>query len=177
MPTEIVRIGPPVIVAHRTPAPPRPRVTVTPHPQARPALQPVNVAHLTPHTTGTPTAAALAAASPANVPAPRESIAPSPAASADCAQTDTPVRVTHLPDVPEIPAAARAARATGIARVALTITAGADIASAAIAQSSGDPQLDAIALQMAQHATYQPAQSHCTPKTSTYTLSIKFISW
>ena len=72
---------------------------------------------------------------------------------------------------------ARADGTSGIALIKVQVDETGAIAGAAVAQSSGNPGLDDVALSMARSARYAPALQNCKPIPSTYTYSIKFVAW
>ena len=159
----------PLRIARMTP-PPR---TPAPAPTAAPTIAPRRIAKRAVSTNGThPAAAAPPASTPAASP-------PTPVASAtpNCAKTDTPVTVAASPPPPEIPPGARASTTGGTARVRVDVNAQGAVTSATIAQTSGDSQLDLIAMSMARAAAYAPAMHACKPVASQYAYTVKFIAW
>jgi TonB family protein len=159
-PIRIARVTPP-------PPPPSPAPTVAPAtaPPRRPAHQAVH------GTTAGPTAA-----TPAPTPA-APSPTPAPTATLNCAKSDTPVEIAASPAPPEIPAAARTTTTGGIARINVAVNAAGAVTAASIAQTTGDSQLDLIAVEMAREARYTPATHGCKPVASQYAYTVRFVAW
>jgi periplasmic protein TonB len=159
----------PIRILHVTP-PPRPP---SPAPTIAPTTAPRRVRPRAVSANGTrPVVAAPPAATPAAPP-------PTPVASAtpNCAKGDTPVTVAASPPPPDIPPNARDSTTGGTARVRVNVNANGAVTSATIAQSSGDSELDLIAMSMARAATYAPATHACKPVASQYAYAVKFVPW
>lgn len=156
-------------IARATPTPPPPP-SPKPVRSAAPTASPA-VAHRATAVRGT-----LPAQSARTV---AQAASPSPAATAtpNCLRTDTPVTIAASPPPPEIPASARTSQTGGTARIDVTIDSSGNVTAAAIGQTSGDGQLDQIALLMAREARYAPATHACKPVTSQYAYTVKFVAW
>lgn len=156
-------------IVRRTPPPPPRR---TPPPVAVASRAP-----LEPHPAATRGSAARAAAvAPAATPVPTP--APTPLASAaTCTQPDAPASLLATPPPPNIPVAARAAGTSGTTRVRVALDPAGTVIGTAIAQSSGNPALDAIALTLASAARYAPALRACKPVPGSYGFTVEFVAW
>ncbi len=154
-----------------TPRPPTP----APAPTAAPTVAP-KVIHARPHRIGAHGIHPLATAGPVVTPA---APSPSPRASAtpDCANHDTPVLVAVSPPPPDIPPGVRGAAKSGTARIQVDVSAAGAATGETIAQSSGAPALDSIALAMAKAAAYTPATHACKPVSGIYTFAVRFLAW
>ena len=81
------------------------------------------------------------------------------------------------PDVADIPADVRAANKSGTAAIEVALDPQGKVTSAAVAQSSGNSGLDAVAAEMARNATYSPKLQSCKPVAGTYTFTVHFAAW
>lgn len=104
---------------------------------------------------------------------------PTPLATAtpNCLTNDTPVTIAASPPPPDIPPSARTSQTGGTARIMVTIDPSGNVTNAAIGQTSGDAQLDQIALLMAREARYTPAMHACKPVASQYAYTVRFVAW
>jgi protein TonB len=163
---------PPIRIA-RLPTPPPPTPTPAPTPAATHAPAAPRRPHRKPSPVGIGAGAhpTPAPPSPTPPPTPRASATPP-----DCRTADTPVTIAVSPPPPELPADARPATG-GIARVQVNVRVDGTIAGATLAQSSGTPALDAIAIAMAQGARYTPATHRCKAVAAAYLFSVKFAPW
>ncbi|MDE2482954.1 MAG: TonB family protein [bacterium] len=162
-PLPIVRRTPPP--ATPTPAPPTAAPSARPEPRPRPRKKPSRVG------AGAGTGA-VAARSVASLP----SVTPRTTPTPNCA-SDLPAALASAPPIPDIPPAARAAQTSGVARVKVTLDASGAVRDAAMVASTGNPGLDALALQMARAARYTPARHACAAVAGTYTFAVRFSAW
>jgi TonB family protein len=174
----------------RIPAPPTPAPTPIPTPVSTPAPTPrasiapprtfahAAKAHPAPRAIGSTGAAAHAhvAARPPSTPVP----APAPSATsppAACLHSDTAAAIASTPDPVDIPPNVRAAKASGTTSVQVSLSPQGQVTNTTVTQSSGNPGLDAVAIQMARTATYTPQYSNCKAVAGTYTFTAKFVAW
>jgi protein TonB len=99
------------------------------------------------------------------------------AAPAPCAKTDEPAAVAVEPPAPEIPVAARARGASGTTSVNVKLDERGGVVDVAVAESSGDPSLDELALATAKFAQYTPALHLCKAVASSYAFKVRFAAW
>lgn len=92
-------------------------------------------------------------------------------AAASCNHDPTATKLADL-DVPK----SVSSRLTGrrVATIAVTLDATGKITAASIYQSSGDPGLDAAALDAAKRSTYAPGASNCTPSGGTFAVQFEY---
>ncbi len=167
---------------------------ITPHtPPPSPAPSPPPVPHATPRIHASirpPKLTARGARGPAVV-----SVAPQatpaavvPAATASAVSSATPAgpcaghansgpTVSATPDVPDIAAQVRAEKVSGTAAIRVALDPQGRVVDAAVAQSAGNPGLDAVAVQMARAATYTPQYANCKAVAGSYTFTVKFVAW
>lgn len=163
----IERVRPP------TPAPPTP----SPTPAARASMLPPKVT-----STGGPPArrvvtgpVAIRTSSPRASPTPSRSPLPTTAPLGPCGgHSDAEPSVQATPDSVDIPAEARAAKTTGSAQIKVTLDAQGHVTAAAVAQSTGNPGLDAVALELARAATYAPRYVNCKGVAGEFLFSVHF---
>ena len=161
----------PIRIARVTPPPPP-----TPSPAPAPTVAPTTAPHRVAHHATAGAAPGPRAATPAPRPAaPSPSAAPT--ATPNCVKNDTPAVVAASPPPPELPPAARTLTTGGTARINVTVDAAGAVTAAAIAQTSGDSQLDLIAVEMAREARYTPATHQCKPVASQYAYTVRFVAW
>jgi TonB family protein len=170
----VQRLRPSVIARVPTPPPPTPRPKPVPTriPAApRPAAKPV----------GKPSLRGIRPAGGHSV-----AVSPRPAATAaatvaptvaPCGKTDTPARVTAAPTPPDIAPQARADATNGTTKVQVTLDPSGAVENASVIQTSGNPSLDLVALEMAKSAAYAPAYHDCKAIASTYDFSARFVAW
>ncbi len=161
----------PLPIVRRTPAPtPRPTQAPAPHPRA--ARAPKHHPRR-PHGTRSSGhgAAVVARALPPASPSPQATATPS------CRTTEIAAAVASAPPVPQIDAAARGAQTNGVARVQVQLDATGSVVADALVASSGNPALDAIAVEMARTAQYTPARRACKAVASSYEFSVRFSAW
>lgn len=143
----------------------------TPVPSAVPTRSPARSGHPKTSNPGSRNAGVESSATPgpaSHLPA------PSPSPTPDCYKVDTPVTIAASPSPPDIPPEARTSTTVSIARVAVVVDASGQVTSTAIAQTTGDAQLDQIAVAMARSAQYAPATHACKRVASQYAYSVKF---
>jgi TonB family protein len=149
------------------PPPPKPR----PLPRPVASAPPVRKAHgIVAHA---PSGGGRSVATPAPA---TPSPAPTSAASG-CARPDAQAAVITPPAAPDIAASVRAAGTSGIALVRVQLDAQGEIADTSVAQTTGNPSLDLVAVAMARDARYTPALHDCKPIASAYIFSVKFVAW
>jgi TonB family protein len=178
-----------VTTPQRTPQPALAQVPHTPAPQA-PAPQRLTP-HVVPRPLGTPApVAAIRAAAHAAKPSRNAGTVPSHAAgaaaqtpaplssvAAACARPDAEPMLASSPAPPDIPASVRGEATRGTAAIRLQLDASGTIASATVAQSTGNSSLDAVAVAMARDARYAPALRACKPVPGSYTFTVTFAPW
>ncbi|HZZ64138.1 MAG TPA: energy transducer TonB, partial [Candidatus Baltobacteraceae bacterium] len=105
---------------------------------------------------------------------------PSPSASpaGPCGgHADSEPALTSTPDVAPISEQARSAKVNGTAAIHVALDPQGRVLNTALAQSSGNPGLDASALAMANSATYAPKYVHCKAVAGEYTFTVQFVAW
>lgn len=109
-------------------------------------------------------------------PTPVPSAIPTPAASAGpCGgHKDADPAVQSTPDVNDIPPEARASKASGIAQIKVSLDPTGRVTATALAQSSGNAGLDAVADRLARGATYTPKYANCKPVAGEFVFTVKF---
>jgi TonB family protein len=147
--------------------PPLPKRTPVPHPA--PTSRPAPRASKAALPVGARGGLARASAAPTAPPTPAPTAVPS-----SCAK---PVVVAAEPAPPHIPLSVRAQGTSGIASIAVRVDARGAVTAATVAQSTGNPGLDAIGVALAREATYTPATVDCKPVAGSYTFRIKFAAW
>ena len=152
--------------------PPQPRRTPVPHPapSSRPAPRATHATEAIGVTGGT------GRATPAPTPEPTIAATASSAPSG-CAQANADAAVVATPSPPEIPVSVRAQGTSGTALVDVHLDAQGAVTDAKVSQGTGNPSLDLVAVGMARNAQYSPATRACKAVASTYTFSVKFVSW
>jgi TonB family protein len=150
--------------------PPQPKHTPVPHPveSSRPAPRATRA-------TQSIGAGGTGHATPAPTPQPVAS-SPTPAGPG-CGQPNADAAVVATPAPPEIPVSVRAQGTSGIALVAVQLDAQGAVTNVRVSQSTGNPSLDLVAVGLARNAQYAPATRACKAIASTYTFSVKFVSW
>ena len=152
------------------------RIAHAPTPSPRKAAPPVHRARvhvakakaLNPASTGGEGKAVYATPAPAT---------PTPVPTPNCASLDTPVAVVSSPAPPVIPPQARAGRVSGTTRIQVTVDPTGNVENATVLTSSGSPQLDLVALDMARGAQYTPATHACKAIAGTYSYAVKFVAY
>jgi TonB family protein len=154
----------------RTPQPPPP-ATPKPHPQpsapkAKPAAQ------------------GFAPGNGGGTPKPVPTVVPTPVATLAAASTPKPcggndikAAVSEMPPQPDVPNAARTQGTAGTAAVDVKLDEHGEVTAAAIARSTGNTQLDLVAVSTARQARYTPALHDCHAVPGDYTFTIKFFAW
>ncbi|MBV8147489.1 MAG: TonB family protein [Candidatus Eremiobacteraeota bacterium] len=152
--------------------PPQPKRTPVPHPapSSRPAPRSTHATEAIGTTGGT------GRATPAPTPQPAVVASATPA-SLGCAQPNAGAAVVATPPAPDIPVSVRAQATTGVALVDVQLDAQGAVTEAKVSQSTGNSSLDLVAVGMARNAQYSPAIRACKPTASSYTFSVKFVSW
>ena len=103
---------------------------------------------------------------------------PQPSSSTHlCSIPNAQATLVAAPTPPAILAVLRATSVAGITSVHVSLDPQAQVLTAAIAATSGSPQLDAIAVQMARQAQYAPARLSCRAVAGVYEFSVKFVAW
>lgn len=92
-------------------------------------------------------------------------------AAASCNYDPTATKLADL-DVPKSVSSRLAGRR--IATVAVTLDATGKVTAASVYQSSGDPGLDAAAVDAAKRSTYAPGATNCTPSGGTFAVQFEY---
>ena len=167
-------------------------------------IQLTTIAKVVPHTPPPPTPAAKSSiappvitsknagpkTAPRNVmapvrpltPAPVPSLTPTPGHSPTIAPSTGPcgghknaeAGVEATPEPADIPPEARAAKITGTAQIKVSLDAQGHVSGTAIAQSSGDAGLDAVADKLARAASYTPKYVDCKGVAGEFVFSVHF---
>jgi TonB family protein len=156
----------------RTPQPPPP-ATPKPHPRPQPSAP-----------KATPAAQGFAPGNgggaqkpvPTPVPTPVATLAAAPTPK-PCGGNDIKAAVSEMPPQPDVPNAARTQGAGGIAAVDVKLDEHGEVTAAAVARSTGNSQLDLVAVSTARQARYTPALHDCHAVPGDYTFTIKFFAW
>jgi len=164
--TQIYKVRTTILHSQR-PLPPRPKTV---------AHAPINVPRTTSRNgRGATIAAPVPSAAPATPsPAPTVAHLATPAGAAGCTKAFAVAAVLASPQPPDIPDDARRAGAAGVAQIHVQLDANGSIVDAAVLSSSGNSQLDQIAVNLAKSSTYSPAISGCKKVASTYTYRVRF---
>jgi TonB family protein len=160
----------PVAVAERrmpTPPPPRLRRTPAPATPRRPVRKHGVPSTSKPASGGRGTATAV----------PTVSAAGTPAARPACDRPNAPAAIAASPPPPEIAPAVRAQGTSGVAIVSVQLDKQGNVTGTSVAQGTGNPSLDLVAVGMARSAQYSPALRDCKPVASTFAYSVKFVAW
>ncbi len=160
----------PLVIA-KAPTPPP-----TPRPTPRPVASPAPAVSAPPHAKPRGTGHGRASSPPARPAAPTPSPRPVPSAPT-CTQTSAPAALLATPSPPILPVAARAAGTSGTTIVTVALDPHGTVIGTSLAQSSGNPALDAIATQLAVQARYAPAVRACRAVAGTYAFSVEFAAW
>lgn len=164
-------------VPKRTPPPqtpkPAPTATVAAPPHARKV--PVTVPHVRPRSgPGALPVTALAPAATAS-PSPRPiAHLPTPAPAGGCADPNAPAAVRATAAPPDISTAARVNAKRAVAQIRVGLSEKGEVTGALVESSTGNDQLDAVAVEMARGATYAPALSQCKAVAGSYVFRVKF---
>lgn len=174
-----------ISVARATPHPiPTQMPTPVHTPPPRRVRQPVKPSHVATHAShgkkaGPPRGKPVAAAPPVT-PAP-VAPTPPPLASAtpagSCPHPEASPALAATPSPPDIAPDARAKAVSGTTAVAVKLDAEGGVVDTTIAQSSGNGDLDVVAVSMARNATYTPKYVACKSVPSDYTFTVRFIAW
>ena len=172
-----------ITVAHATPHPiptQMPTPVRTPPPRVPAHPKPSRVAtHAAPGKAGpprgTPTAAAPSVTAAPAAPTPSPLVTATPAGV--CPHPEASPAIAATPQLPDIAQDARAKAASGTTAVAVKLDADGRVVDTTIAQSSGNGDLDVVAVSMARNATYTPKYIACKGVPSDYTFTVKFIAW
>jgi len=97
-----------------------------------------------------------------------------PSAPGGCVKANAVAAVLASPQPPDIPSDARRPGTAGVAEIHVQLDDRGAIVDAAITSSSGNAQLDQVALNLAKTSTYTPAVSGCKKIASTYTYRVRF---
>jgi len=116
--------------------------------------------------------AAVATATPS--PAPTIAHLPTPSGVAGCLKSNAVASVLSSPSPPDVPDDARRAATAGVAQIHVQLDERGSVVDAAVAGSSGNAQLDQVALTLAKSSTYSPAVSGCKKIASVYTYRVRF---
>ncbi|HEY8298095.1 MAG TPA: TonB family protein [Candidatus Baltobacteraceae bacterium] len=103
------------------------------------------------------------------------SAVPSPAAG--CPRPEASPAVLVPPEPPDIAPQVRAAGAGGIAAIDVKLDSKGSVLAATVSHSTGNGDLDAVAVSMARGATYAPGYVACRAVAGDYIFSVKFIAW
>lgn len=164
-------------VPKRTPSPqtPKPAPTATPASALHARKVPVAVPSIRPRQ-GPATVPLVAPSPPASAsPTPRPlAHLPTPAAAGGCADPNAPAAVRATSAPPDIPTAARENAKRAVAQIRVGLTEKGEVSAALVETSTGNDQLDAVAVQMARGATYAPALSQCRAIAGSYLFRVKF---
>ena len=155
----------------RTPQPPL--ATPKPHPHPQPSAP-----QATPAAQGFAPGNAGGAQKPVPtpVPTPIATLAAAPTPK-PCAGNDIKAAVSEMPPQPDVPNAARTQGTDGIAAVDVKLDERGEVTAAAVAHSTGNSQLDLVAVSTARQARYTPALHDCHAVPGDYTFTIKFFAW
>jgi len=150
-------------------------VTRPPPPRIR--AVPINVPKVVARNAHNAAAVAIAAASappatPSPVPTPAHLATPSSAGG--CLKSNAVAAVLATPPPPEVSAQARRDASAGVAQVRVQLNEHGDVVEAAIASSSGNAQLDDVAVGLAKASTYTPDVVGCKKVAATYTYRVRF---
>lgn len=166
--THLVRHTPP-------PRAPQPQPS-SPVPKRKTAL---NVPHLSAHGRGPGAVlrAAVPTPPPTPTPTPARLATPAIAPSGGCVTPNAPAAVKSTPQPPEVPANARQAAAKGgVAQIHVRLSEQGAVLDAAVQASSGNGDLDRIALEMAKQATYSPTLAGCKATAGEYVYRVRFVT-
>ncbi|MGZ3506790.1 MAG: TonB family protein [Vulcanimicrobiaceae bacterium] len=149
----------------------------TPHPRAPVHAKPSRTAtHALPGKLGPPRGNVAAFATPAPVtqtPIPVPTATPAGA----CPHPDASPAVAATPPPLDIAPEARAKAVSGTAAIAVKLDADGRVVDAAVTQSTGNGDLDVVAVSMARNATYTPKYVACKGVPSDYTFTVRFVAW
>ncbi|MBV8727568.1 MAG: energy transducer TonB [Candidatus Eremiobacteraeota bacterium] len=116
----------------------------------------------------------VAAATATPSPAPTVAHLATPAGLPGCTKAYAVAAVVASPPPPDISSEARRAGTAGVTEVHVQLDASGSIVDAAVLSSSGNAQLDQVAVNLAKGSTYAPAISGCKKIASTYTYRVRF---
>ncbi len=164
--TKIYKVRATILHSPRPPAPPKtvPHKAINvPRTVARSARGPAIVAM---------PKSAVATATPS--PSPTVAHLPTPAGVSGCTKAYAVATVMASPQPPDVPDDARRSATAGVTEIHVQLDDRGAIVDAAVAASSGNAQLDQVALNLAKGSTYTPAVSACKKIASTYTYRVRF---
>jgi len=107
-------------------------------------------------------------------PAPTVAHLATPSGASGCTKAFAVAAVSASPQPPDIPDDARRTGTAAVAQIHVQLDANGSIVDAAVLSSSGNSQLDQIAVNLAKSSTYSPAISGCKKVASTYTYRVRF---
>jgi TonB family protein len=155
------------------------RPTQSPRPPVakRPRAKAINVPKLAVHRGQAAGPIAVSAGSPAPptpAPAPAPVHLATPSGVRGCAKANAVAAVLSTPPPPDIPAQARRSASAGVTQVRVQLNDRGEVVDAAIASSSGNAQLDQVALELAKGSSYTPDVVGCKKVAATYTYRVRF---
>jgi periplasmic protein TonB len=167
---EVVSIHHVVAVTRLVTPPPQPKRTPVPHPAA------TSPAPRATHATQSIGAAGGIGRATA-APTPQPTVAATATSAEGCTQPNAGAAVVATPSPPDIPVDVRAEGTSGVALIDVHLDAQGAVTDTKVSQSTGNPSLDLVAVGLARNAQYSPATRACKAVASTYTFSVKFVSW
>ncbi|HEY8312794.1 MAG TPA: TonB family protein [Candidatus Baltobacteraceae bacterium] len=168
----VVRMTPhPIPTTLPTPRAPRPHV-VSHSIRSAPA-----VVHRSAGPSGPPHGNGPGASATVSPPTPPPPPVPTAMPAGGCAHPEASPAVLATPPAPDIAPDARAKATSGTTAVNVRLDADGRVASAAVASSSGNADLDIVAVSMARAASYTPKYVACKAVAADYTFTVKFVAW
>ena len=138
---------------------------------------PLNLPHITQHGRGPGAVMQVGSVTPTPSPTPAHLSTPVVAPSGGCVTQNAPAAVKSTPQPPDIPAIARQGAAKGgLVQIHVRLSEQGAVTDAGVQSSSGNADLDRIALEMAKQSVYSPALTGCKATASEYLYRVKFIT-
>lgn len=149
---------------------PRPR---TPQPRIR--AVPINVPKTTARNARNAANVAINAGPPMTPsPVPTPAHLATPIGVRGCLKANAVAAVLATPLPPEIPAQARRDGSAGVAQIRVQLNDRGDVVETTVASSSGNTELDQVAIALAKTSTYAPDVVGCKKVAATYTYRVRF---